>query len=271
MKSRKKLWLLLFFSICVIAASFTACGGGKALASDEALKADYSSWENVTIPHTWNGLDAEEGGGNYERTACWYHKEFELEENIEGKRIYVEFLGSNIRTEVYVNGEKVRDVHISPDDNGSSGLFLTTGNIRSKEAPKDLGEFQVKADFVNGSDKEKTAEAVVTVKGDNAPKPITEKVTVPAGGTYPLRGVNRHSYLAGVGSAMTEEQHKADMDIMLELGVNTVRLCHYPQTDYFYDLCDEKGIVVWTEIPLVNMIGSAAGFEDNAKQQLTVR
>ncbi len=381
--------------------------GGKALATDAALKADYSSWKDVTVPHTWNEKDAEDGGGNYERTAYWYHKEFQVEKNIEGKRIYVEFLGSNTRTEVYINGEKagdehkggytafryditdyvksgtnvmdvktdntvnqeiapisgdfnmyggiyrrvylvtVNDVHISLDEDGSSGLFLTTGNMRSKEAPKDLGEFQVKTDFVNSSDKEKTVEAVITVKGDNGPEPITEKVTVPAGGTYelvkdvkvenptlwegisyerdgdnakagyqyvvtvelkedgkvidkvedklgfryfwidskdngdagegfflngkayPLRGVNRHSYLAGVGSAMTEEQHRADMDIMLELGVNTVRLCHYPQTDYFYDLCDDKGIVVWTEIPLVNMIGSAAGFEDNVSKQLT--
>ena len=89
------------------------------------------------------------------------------------------------------------------------------------------------------------------------------------GESYPLRGANRHSYMAGVGSAMTEAMHAADMQMMLELGINTVRLCHYPQTDFFYDLCDANGLVVWTEIPLVNMIGTATDFDAVTKQQLT--
>ena len=388
---------------------------GRALTAKEALCAEHSEWENVTVPHTWNAIDAEDGGNDYDRTAYWYHKNFSIDSELNGKRVYIEFLGANTKTDLYINGEQVGDthkggytafrydvtdvvregdnvmdvrvdncldqeiapisadfnmyggiyrrvylvivdeVHIDLDNNGSSGIFLTTGNMRSKSRPEDIGSFQVKTDIINASAKEKDIEVVVTVYGDNAPEPFVDKMRISAnsrvtykkhiaidnptlwegvnyeknsddknvgyqytvtvelkadgntvcedmgnadrinnrildkveerigfryfwideegfflnGKSHPLRGVNRHSFLAGVGSAMTEEQHDNDMDIMLDLGVNAVRLCHYPQTDYFYDLCDKNGIVVWSEIPLVNMIGSADKFEEVTKKQLT--
>ena len=54
-----------------------------------------------------------------------------------------------------------------------------------------------------------------------------------------------------------------------ELGCTAVRLAHYQHAQYFYDLCDRGGMVVWAELPLVNAIGSSAGFADNARIQLT--
>lgn len=381
--------------------------GGKELSANAAIAADRTGWETVTIPHTWNDKDGEDGGNNYLRTAYWYHKEFTLDSNYSGKRVFIEFLGANTKTDLYVNGTKVGathkggyttfryditdavrigtnvidvrvdntldqeiapisgdfnmyggiyrrvylvavdDVHVDLNNNGLSGLFLATGNMRSQTRPADLGQFNIKADIVNDSNVSKTVTVAATVTGDNAPGAITETITIPAnssyefnhqcvvanptlwegidysknadnsnagyqytvaleikeGGTvldkvedkigfryfwidssnngedgegfflngekYSLRGVNRHSYLGGVGSAMTEQQHMNDMEIMLELGVNTVRLCHYPQTDYFYDLCDEKGIIVWTEIPLVNALGLSDDFFDVTKGQLT--
>lgn len=383
--------------------------GGKSLTAADARKADYSTWQKVTIPHTWNALDGEDGGGNYVRAPYWYHKEISVEKELiaPGKKLYIEFLGANQKTDVYVNGKKagdthkggytafryeiselmkegantldvcvdntynqdiapisgdfnmyggiyrrvylvsVDDVHVDLENNGSSGLFLETGDMRSKSAPKNLGEFKAKADIVNASDEDRTVDVTVAVEGKNAPAAVTEKITIPAGETYhfsknckvenpvlwegasyekdadtenvgyqyqvtvtiqdgeevidevsdkigfryfwidsknngedgegfflngkkhPLRGVNRHQFLAKVGSAMTEQQHADDMEIIKEIGANAVRLCHYPQTDYFYDLCDANGIIVWTEIPTVNEVRDTEEFKKTTKQQLT--
>lgn len=73
------------------------------------------------------------------------------------------------------------------------------------------------------------------------------------GRSYPLRGVSRHQDRKGVGNALTMEHHRKDMEIVRELGANTLRLAHYQHAQEFYDLCDENGIVVWAEIPYITM------------------
>lgn len=72
------------------------------------------------------------------------------------------------------------------------------------------------------------------------------------GRSYPLRGVSRHQDWKGIGNAISREHHKKDMELIREIGANTVRLPHYQHNQYFYDLCDEYGIVVWTEIPYIS-------------------
>ena len=72
------------------------------------------------------------------------------------------------------------------------------------------------------------------------------------GKSYPLRGVSRHQDRKGVGNALTKEMHKEDIDLICEIGANTIRLAHYQHDQYFYDLCDERGMVVWAEIPYIS-------------------
>ncbi len=72
------------------------------------------------------------------------------------------------------------------------------------------------------------------------------------GKSYPLRGVSRHQDRRGAGNALTREMHREDMDLICEIGANTIRLAHYQHDQYFYDLCDERGMVVWAEIPYIS-------------------
>ncbi|MCD8069200.1 MAG: glycoside hydrolase family 2 protein, partial [Lachnospiraceae bacterium] len=72
------------------------------------------------------------------------------------------------------------------------------------------------------------------------------------GRLYPLRGVSRHQDRKGLGNAISKEMHKEDMDLICEMGCNTIRLAHYQHDQYFYDLCDERGMVVWAEIPYIS-------------------
>ncbi len=69
--------------------------------------------------------------------------------------------------------------------------------------------------------------------------------------SYPLCGAARHQDRWGVGNAITKEMMEEDMDIMLDMGANTVRLAHYQHDSYFYDLCDRKGMIAWVEIPYI--------------------
>ena len=72
------------------------------------------------------------------------------------------------------------------------------------------------------------------------------------GEEYPLRGVSRHQDRWGIGNALLPEHHEEDMDLICEMGATTIRLAHYQHDQYFYDLCDERGLVVWAEIPYIS-------------------
>ena len=72
------------------------------------------------------------------------------------------------------------------------------------------------------------------------------------GEEYPLRGVSRHQDRLGIGNALLPEHHEEDISLIMELGATTIRLAHYQHDQYFYDLCDENGLVIWAEIPYIS-------------------
>jgi len=72
------------------------------------------------------------------------------------------------------------------------------------------------------------------------------------GRPYPLHGVSRHQDYRGIGNAIGKEQHDRDMELIREVGANTIRLAHYQHDQYFYDLCDKVGMIVWAEIPYIS-------------------
>ena len=72
------------------------------------------------------------------------------------------------------------------------------------------------------------------------------------GEEYPLRGVSRHQDRLGIGNALLPEHHREDIDLICEVGATTIRLAHYQHDQYFYDLCDERGLVIWAEIPYIS-------------------
>jgi beta-galactosidase len=63
-----------------------------------------SYWEKVSLPHTWNARDGQDGGGDYYRGTGWYRRSLTLESADKGKSIFLRFDGAASATEVYVNG-----------------------------------------------------------------------------------------------------------------------------------------------------------------------
>lgn len=91
-----------------------------------------------------------------------------------------------------------------------------------------------------------------------------------------LHGVALHEDVAGKGSAVGKGDLDKDMSLVKEIGATALRLAHYPHSSYWYQLCDQNGLVVWSEIPMVGPGGyTGAGYvqnpalEQQARQVLT--
>ena len=88
------------------------------------------------------------------------------------------------------------------------------------------------------------------------------------GRSYPLHGVSRHQDRLNKGWAISEEDHREDMKLIQEVGANTIRLAHYQHAQYFYDLCDAAGMVVWAEIPFISVFRKGADARANTMTQM---
>ncbi len=89
------------------------------------------------------------------------------------------------------------------------------------------------------------------------------------GKPYELHGVALHEDKKDEGRAITDADRRLEMKDILDIGATMIRMSHYQYGQEMYRLCDKHGIVVWTEIPLVNQIVGSESFEQNAEQQLT--
>lgn len=67
-----------------------------------------------------------------------------------------------------------------------------------------------------------------------------------------LKGVSRHQDREFMGNALTEKEHKEDIEIIRDVGANSIRLAHYQHDDKFYTECDKAGFLVWAEIPVIS-------------------
>jgi beta-galactosidase len=78
------------------------------LAGAEAAALDDSAWTKLDVPHTWNAIDGQDGPATpYYRGVGWYRRHIAVPEDLRGHRLYLQFDGSNILTDVYVNGQLV--------------------------------------------------------------------------------------------------------------------------------------------------------------------
>ena len=75
-----------------------------------------------------------------------------------------------------------------------------------------------------------------------------------------LIGVNRHQDFKDLGNAVPLELQKKDIELIKNMGANVIRFAHYPHARQLYDLCDKLGILVWTEIPVVNKVTNSPAF-----------
>lgn len=137
---------------------------------------------------------------------------------------------------------KSSSIELIKGENISHTIDFTINNPRLWNGIKD--PFMYRAEItlmVNGEEKDKVAQPL-GLRFFNT----DSKDGFYLNGEYlKLRGICRHQDRSEVGNALRPAHHDEDMDIILEMGTNAMRLAHYPQASYFYDLADKNGLVVW--------------------------
>ena len=134
-------------------------------------------------------------------------------------------------------------------DTAAKKVIFRIKNAHLWHGRKDPYLYSVKAELIEG---EEILDTVSTRFGCRSFKIDPENGFILNGEEYPLRGVSRHQDRWGLGNALLPEHHEEDIELICEVGATTIRLAHYQHDQYFYDLCDEKGLVIWAEIPYIS-------------------
>jgi len=152
--------------------------------------------------------------------------------------------GQNVRYTVKNAAGKV----IGTYDGGTKAKFRIR-NAHRWHGRKDPYLYSVTAELIQDGE---VLDTVSTRFGCRSYVIDPEKGFILNGEAYPLRGVSRHQDRWGIGNALLPEHHTEDMDLIFEVGATTIRLAHYQHDQFFYDLCDERGMVIWAEIPYIS-------------------
>ena len=157
-------------------------------------------------------------------------------------------MGQTIRYTIYDQEENVLSVHESAD----TKLSTVIENVHLWHGRKDPYLYCVEAELVEDGE---VLDSVCTRFGCRSYQIDPDRGFILNGEEYPLRGVSRHQDRWGIGNALLPEHHIEDMDLICEVGATTIRLAHYQHDQFFYDLCDERGMVISLERPQTTMEG----------------
>ena len=167
---------------------------------------------------------------------------------------------ANVEVEVFVTnlkaGQKIRYTFYDKNENeltayetADTKISHVIENVHLWHGRKDPYLYCVEAELVENG---QVIDNVCTRFGCRSFEIHPDKGFILNGEEYPLRGVSRHQDRWGYGNALLPEHHEEDMELICEVGATTIRLAHYQHDQYFYDLCDERGMVIWAEIPYIS-------------------
>ena len=183
---------------------------------------------------------------------------------VNGKDADIEiqaFADGEVKFEIIADGEIIKTVSAS-GKNPKASVKIENAHLWNGIIDPYL--YALKASLIIDG---KAVDEVSTRFGIRSFEINAQKGFILNGKEYPLRGVSRHQDRPDIGNALLTEHHKEDIDLICEMGANTIRLAHYQHSQTFYDLCDEKGLVVWAEIPYISR--HMPNGVENTKTQMT--